>query len=228
MKHIKEFDRFASSYQQQKIIQKRVARYLVEKSPYQGRYILDLGAGSGEVYRAIDWDFERFYALDLSAQMLRYHPTQKVEKIFCDFDRKECWQQLRAKRIDQVFASSSLQWSRDLEAIFFELRSFQNFNAALFTSKTFRSLHENLGIRSPIRSAKEVLEIAQKYFMVNYEIREYKLFFPDIRSALAYIKRSGVSSGEARVSVGALREFMRRYEKNYLEFEVIFLWCEKL
>ncbi|SMC08657.1 methyltransferase domain-containing protein [Nitratiruptor tergarcus] len=227
MKHIKEFDRFASAYQRQKIIQTKVAKYLVENSPFQGKYILDLGAGSGEVYRAITWDFEKFYALDLSAKMLSFHPTTKVEKIYCSFDSELCWQKLKKRKIDQVFASSSLQWSKDLDTVFMHLQNFPHLSAALFTNNTFRSIHEKLGIKSPIRPVKEVLDIAKKYFMVNYEIREYKLFFPDIKSAFFYIKKSGISSGEKRASVASLRQFMRTFDKNYLEFEVIFLWCEK-
>lgn len=228
MKHIQEFDRFAKSYQNYKIIQTKVAKYLVKHTAKRGKYILDLGAGSGEVYRAIDWEFERFYAVDLAANMLSLHPTKRVQKILCDFDSDECFSKLSQFPIDQVFASSSLQWSKDLHRVFKNIASLSNtLNCALFTNNTFATIHKMLGISSPVPSTADILAAAQKYFMVNYEIKEYKLFFPSRHLVFDYIKRSGVSSGKKRAKIADLRRLMRDYPYLYLEFEVVFLWCEK-
>ena len=227
-KHIREFDRFAAHYQRYKIIQTKVARYLTQKSRYQGKYILDLGAGSGEVYRAIGWDFKRFYAVDMAENMLRFHPQNGVEKIVCDFDTKECWRRLGELRIDQVFASSSLQWSRDLETLLRRIRALTpRLNAAVFTSGTFETIHKILSVPSPIRDKEEIISLFRQYFMVDYEIKRYKLFFEDKRSMFAYIKKSGVSSGEKRAGIGKLRELIRTYPHSYLEFEVVFVWSKE-
>jgi len=226
LKHIKEFDRFAGDYQKYKIIQSKVARHLVQKTPYHGRRILDIGAGSGEVYRNIDWEFERFWALDLSANMLRYHPRENVETILCDFDEPGCWERLAGLRIDQIFAASSLQWSRDLDTLFGALSQLApHVSMALFTSKTFSTIHAMLGIESPILDAATILGFASRHFMVDYEIREYRLFFAHKEEIFRYIKKSGVSSGRKRASVGALRRLVRECPINYLEFEVVFLWA---
>lgn len=228
MKHIQEFDRFAKSYQDYKIIQSKVAKYLVEKTPQKGRYILDLGAGSGEVYRAIEWDFECFYAVDLAANMLALHPSYKVRKIFCNFDDDACFVKLKKLPIDQIFASSSLQWSKDLNRVFKNIAAISsNLSCALFTSNTFATMHQLLGISSPIYPAKMVLEVAKSFFKVEYEIKEYKLFFPNRRLIFDYIKRSGVSSGKKRAKIADLRQLLRNYPYTYLEFEIIFLWCQK-
>ncbi len=227
-RHIRQFNRFATEYERYKIIQQRVARYLVQKSPYRGRSILDLGAGSGEVYRAIDWEFEHFFAVDLAQNMLRFHPKKRVQKIVCDFDSQECWQRLSRLFVDQVFASSSLQWSKDLDKVLKNIRALTpRLNAAVFTSGTFETIHTILGISSPIRSKDEILPQICQYFMVDYELRRYKLFFPDKKSMFGYIKRSGVSSGTKRVEIGKLKELIRTYPYNYLEFEVVFVWSRE-
>ena len=227
-KHIEEFDRFASEYERYKIIQRRVARYLVQKSRFEGKHILDLGAGSGEVYRAIGWDFERFYAVDLAQNMLRFHPRKRVQKIVCDFDSEACWQKLAALPIDHIFASSSLQWSRDLKKVMRQIRSITSrFDAAIFTSGTFETIHAILGISSPIQSKDEILPQICQYFMVDYEVKRYKLFFSDRRSMFSYIKRSGVSSGQKRADIGRLKELIRSYPYPYLEFEVVFVWSKE-
>lgn len=228
MKHIQEFERFATSYQQYKIIQSKVAHHLVTHIPKKAKFIADLGAGSGEVYKAIDWDFERLYAIDSSAAMLSLHPTKKVKKIVCDFDSKECFEKLRHFPLDMVIASSSLQWSKDLPKLFYTISSLSSsFYGALFSANTFKTLHAMLQLSSPIYTTEEILYNVKKYFMVDYEVREYKLFFPEKKDMFTYIKRSGVSAGKKRTSIAALRQAMREYPYNYLEFEVIFLWCEK-
>ncbi|BCD68916.1 methyltransferase domain-containing protein [Nitratiruptor sp. YY09-18] len=227
MKHIKEFDRFAQDYQKYKIIQSKVAKHLVDNSPYKGRFILDIGAGSGEVYHNIDWEYERFYALDLSSNMLQHHPRKNVETILCDFDEGECWEKIAKLHIDEIFASSSLQWSKDLDQLFWQLKTITpHINLALFTSKTFATMHAMLGISSPIRDAQTLLNIARKYFKFNYEVRQYKLFFSKTEDIFRYIKKSGVSSGYKRAKIGALRRLMREYPYNYLEFEVVFIWSK--
>ncbi|MRI58887.1 MAG: methyltransferase [Epsilonproteobacteria bacterium] len=229
-KHIKEFDRFANGYERYKIIQTRVAQHLIQKTSYKGRNILDLGAGSGEIYRAIDWEFDRFYALDLAQNMLRFHPETKVEKILCNFDEDRCWKRLTSLSlsIDQIFASSSLQWSKDLDTLLTRMRSLDcPVSAALFTSGTFKTIHEILQVPSPVRSKEEVLSLFCQHFMIDYEIKRYKLFFPDSKSMFSYIKKSGVSSGHKRTSIGKLKELIRSYPHPYLEFEVVFLWSKE-
>ena len=60
MNPVKEFSRFAEDYQSYKIIQSRVAKELVALVDSKPKNILDIGAGSGEIYKNIDWEFDRF------------------------------------------------------------------------------------------------------------------------------------------------------------------------
>ncbi len=227
MKHIKEFERFAHEYQNYKIIQSRVAKHLVRNTPFRGKRLLDIGAGSGEVYRNIDWEFEYFVALDSSQKMLGLHPSAKVRKIVCDFDDPRCWQKLESDTFDLIFSSSALQWSKNLEKAFFRIAKTAPFGAfALFTSATFATIHEILGISSPIYDQDAILAFASRHFMVDYEIRRYRLFFEDTAQMFRYIKRSGVSSGRMRAPVGDIRRLLRTYPHRYLEFEVVFLWAK--
>ncbi len=227
MNHIKEFERFAHEYQNYKIIQSRVAQHLVRNTPFRGRSLLDIGAGSGEVYRNIDWGFDRFVALDSSQKMLALHPVSKVRKIVCDFDDARCWQKLGSDSFDLAFSASALQWSKNLEKAFFHIAKTAPFGAfALFTSDTFATIHEILGLSSPIYDKEEILAFASRHFMVDYELRRYRLFFEDTKQMFTYIKRSGVSSGRKRASVAQLRRLLQTYPHPYLEFEVVFLWVK--
>ncbi|NPA04413.1 MAG: methyltransferase [Epsilonproteobacteria bacterium] len=227
-KHAIEFDRFALEYEKYKIIQTKVATHLIHNTPYYGRRILDLGAGSGEVYKAIFWEFDQFFALDISKNLLQLHPKKGVKFLVCDFDKKGCWEKVEKLGVDFIVASSSLQWSKNLSFLFQQAKAItQNIAFSIFTSNTFKTLHQLLGISSPIPSKKDILTQICQHFLIDYEVKEYKLFFPNRYEMLRYIKRTGVSSGKKRVGVKELRRVLREYPYPYLEFEVVFIWSKR-
>lgn len=228
MNPTKEFSRFAKSYENYKIIQTRVAQYLVKKIENKPKKILDLGAGSGEVYKNIDWEIEKFIAVDSSEEMLKIHPDKKVKKILCDFSTKSCFEILKKEEFDFITASSSLQWSKNLRFTFENIAKMKkDFAFAIFTDKTFETIHSLTGLNSPIYSLKEILNFAKNYFLINYEIKRYKLFFTDKYEMFRYIKKSGVSSGKKKLSFKQTKRLIEEYPYNYLEFEVVFIWNKK-
>jgi len=226
LKHIGQFDRFAGSYENYKIIQSKVARHLVSNIKKRGESILDLGAGGGEVYKNIDWEIKSYHAVDLSPRMLGFHPD--THKILCDFDSEECWKRLKNLPVDMVVSSSALQWSRDFDRLCKNISSLsENVNLALFTSNTFKTIQRITGVPSPILEKSEILDTVNRYFLINYEIRQYRLFFQNRLDMFRYIKKSGVSHGVKRLGYKETRELIMSYPYNYLEFEVVFLWSKK-
>jgi len=227
MNPAKEFSRFALTYQEYKIIQTKVASYLISEVKDRPKNILDFGAGTGEVYKYIDWEFDSFLAVDKSEEMLSLHPQNRVKKIVCDFNEKECFDKLKNEKFDFIFAASSLQWSKDLD---FTLKEIAKFNKkcafAIFTDKTFETIHKITGLDSPIYSLDEILYFINKYFLIDYKVKRYKLFFEDKLSMFRYIKKSGVSSGIRRLSYKETKELIYRYPYRYLEFEVVFIWTK--
>ncbi|WP_281951734.1 methyltransferase domain-containing protein [Nitrosophilus kaiyonis] len=224
----KEFSRFAKTYQKYKIIQTKVAKHLISKIDSKPKKILDLGAGSGEVYKNINWDFDNFIAVDSSKEMLNLHPDFKVKKLLCDFSTNSCFDILKKERFDLIIASSSLQWSQDLDFTFKEISKLnKDFIFAIFTDKTFETIHKIVNIKSPIYSLEEILSLSQKYFLINYEIKRYRLFFKNSLEMFRYIKKSGVSSGRKRLSYKEMKFLIDNYPYKYLEFEVVFLWNKK-
>jgi len=68
-KHIKEFSKNAATYQEHNIIQKEVARHLLNGIKSKPKTILDLGAGSGAISSQVDWSYKKFVAVDRSQKM---------------------------------------------------------------------------------------------------------------------------------------------------------------
>jgi len=229
-KVIKEFSRFAHQYNQHNMIQAEVAKRLVSKLPrrHYGS-ILELGAGSGEVTKNLakqHISYGHLTAFDSSANMLSLHPSAKnIVKIEGDFNKKDFSKILAQKAYELILSSSALQWSQDLDLTLAQLTKLSGqLHAAIFTSNTFKTLHRTAGVSSPIYSAERLQETLAKYYSsVNFEVHTYTLHFDSVREMFRYIKKSGVSSGEKKLSYKETRSLMKTYPLDYLEFEVLFV-----
>jgi len=223
---VDEFSRFANKYKNYNIIQSKVASYLVSKveiKPYS--IIVDLGCGDGEIYKNLNKSisFDTFIALDYSKDMLILHPSDnKIKKIYGDFSKLE--------KIDLdyksslIISSSALQWSPNIEKIISSIYSKSyHIHLAIFTSNTFKTLHKIANISSPIYSLEYLKEIISKYIPnVCFETKTYKLDFDSTKDMLRYIKRSGVSGGEKKLTLKETKNLMKNYPLKYLEFEILF------
>jgi len=230
----REFSRFAKQYSRYNIVQTKLASLLAQRLP-QKKYhkIADIGCGSGAIYEALKNDnivFDSFYALDISPEMLKLHPdSTTVHKGIFDFNDMSCFLDPVLKDCDIILSSSSLQWCEDLDST---LRAIANlhksFYATLFTSGTFRSLHAIAQIQSPIYSQQEVIEQFRNYFEITFEVLEHKLYFENNEDLFRYIKRSGVSGGQNLLSVTQMRQLLREYRLDYLEFEAVVIVANPL
>jgi len=228
-KVIKEFSRFAHQYDQHNMIQAEVAKTLVSKVP-QGSYesIIDIGCGSGAVYanlKGADLSFDHLTVLDSSQNMLDIHPqNEKIQKICGDFNSDDFKHSLKQSKYDLLLSSSALQWSQDLDFTLSIIASLSDrAYLAIFISGTFKTLHKTAKVNSPIYSAKKLQEsIVKQYADVHFELHNYRLHFESVREMFRYIKRSGVSSGEKKLSLKETKSLMKNYPLDYLEFEVLF------
>ena len=221
----KEFSKNASSYNEYNIIQKEVAKKvvsLVENSP---KKVLDLGCGSGEIYKLIDWDIDEFIAVDISYEMCKLHPkNSKINVINANYEDDNLFKKLKQKKFDIVISSSSLQWCSNLDDIVKKISLLSNnCVVSIFCDKTFKTIYELSTLKSFLPSSDKVLESFKKYFTVDYSIENYKLFFPDNISKFRYIKKSGVSGGKRRLGFKQTKDLIKNYPLDYLEFEVIFI-----
>ena len=225
LEHIKEFSRHAHSYDAHTSVQKEVARYLVFHITSRPKRILDLGCGSGEVYKNIDWEIEQFVGVDSSAQMSQKHPTCKgVTLINEDFESPALAQQL-CPPYELLISSSALQWAQNIEQmIAFSALTCKEGAFAIFTDKTFEIIYQVSGLQRFLPNAKTLAALFEKYFTCKHEIKTYQLFFDDNITKFRYIKHSGVSGGKRRLSFAQTKSLIKDYPYEYLEFEVLFVW----
>ncbi len=227
---IKEFSRFAHHYDAHNMIQAQVAKRLVSKLPSSSYgNILDLGCGSGEVFKNLQTSslpFKTFTALDSSKSMLDLHPqSDVVTKVCANFNEKGFISTLPKDQYDLLISASAIQWSEDLDFTLKALSSLcDRAYMAIFTSGTFATLHKVGNVTSPIYAAKVLEEKIEKYYMnVHFELHTYTLHFDSVRDMFRYIKKSGVSAGEKKLGFKETKSLMENYPLDYLEFEVLFV-----
>jgi len=188
--------------------------------------ILDIGCGNGMIAKKISWKVDRFLGVDFAKKMLEMHPKSKnIECIYGDFDNPELYEYLYMYDFDLVISSSSMQWSKDIDRLFFHISKL-NFNSlafAIFSSKTFKTLHKTADTTSPLPSAKKIIKTAQKYFDVKCYKKQYTLGFKNKKELFSYIKKTGVSGTKNKLGYKDMIKLIKDYPTNILEFEVVFI-----
>ena len=229
-KVVQEFSRFAHKYDTYNMIQAKVATRLVSKLSRQSyKNVIDIGCGSGEVYKNFQEKnilVDNFMALDSVQNMLDIHIDEEhITKICVNFNDRNFISDIPVQKYDLLISSSSLQWSTNLIYTMRELSLLSStFYGAVFTSGTFKTLHKTAKINSPIYDIKMVQDVMSRFYKdVQFEMHQYSLEFDSTREMFKYIKQSGVSSGEKKLSYTQTKALMENYPLNYLEFEVLFI-----
>ena len=236
MKHtaaVKEFSRFAHSYDVHNMIQDEVAETLVTSLP-ENRYdkVIDIGCGSGAVYKymcKMNIQVSQFIALDSSSEMLAFHPNySNIEKVCANFNTEDAFS-FASDESSIIISASALQWSQDLDFTFSNLaKKASSAYFAIFTSNTFKTLHLTAKAISPIYSVEELEKNIEKYYKADFEVKRYQLHFSSVQEMFRYIKKSGVSGGERQLSYKETKYLMTTYPLDYLEFEVLFVKAKAL
>ncbi|MBN2768351.1 MAG: methyltransferase domain-containing protein [Campylobacterales bacterium] len=220
-----QFCKNANAYESYNIIQNRVVKKLLEKIAESPQYILDIGCGSGAVYKSMTWHPKKFVAVDFAEEMLKIHPKdENTELYIADFNQKGFLEKFEDYRFERIISSSALQWGDNLDDIFGQISLLNTpISFAIFTSGTFKTLLKTASIPPLLRSKDTLIELSQKYFDAEHEVLKYSLEFASVRDMFQYMKKSGVGGGRNILSVKQMRELMNNYPLNYLEFEIILI-----
>ncbi len=225
--HKKEFSKWANSYDNFADIQKKVAKELLSKVDDNPQRILDLGCGTGEIYKNISWEYDSFVGVDCSSSMCGLHPKSDKMDILCsDFESIDLEKKLDAYApFDIIISSSSLQWSNDIEHMFnLCKRLSKKIVFSIFTDGTFKTIYSMTNRPSFLPNAKILSSMAEEILGAKVEIRTYKLYFEDNLSKFRYIKKSGIAGGVQMLTYTQAKHLFGHYPLEYLEFEVLFAW----
>jgi malonyl-CoA O-methyltransferase len=220
------FTQYAKEYDDNNIIQRIVSKALLRDITSKPKNILELGCGSGQIFRQINWKIKNYTAIDFSPSMCELHPKNDIIEVACyDFDSNNFINYLKNKNFDVIISSSSLQWSKNLPKLLQTLSYTSNeLYAVLFTSNTFKRIYEITQENKKILSLDEIKNAFSKY-SVTFEVFNYNLEFQNKKELFTYIKNSGVQ-GDGKLDFKTAKKLYQQYDLNYLEFEVVFVKCQ--
>ena len=220
-----EFSKYAKKYDDNNIVQRIVSKALIRDCKDKPKRILELGSGSGQIFRHINWDIEYYKAIDFSDQMCALHPKDKNIDVKCfDFDKDDFFEEIKNDKYDLILSSSALQWSKNLPKLLNRLSTVsKQISAVLFTSNTFKTIYNITKQKPIILNLEEIKEafLAQDKNSV-FEIFNYKIIFDNKKELFSYIKNSGTKGG-INLSFKDAKKLYKKYDLDYLEFEVIFV-----
>jgi len=211
---LESFDRFAHTYGEYNVVQKKIIKRYVSSLK---KKVVDLGCGSEGLCKYRNFDF--YLGIDKSPQMLKLNPCNTM---LLDFNTKKCFEEIKKFDFEQIVSFSALQWARDLDFVFREIKNLKKeYLLCIFTSDTFKGLHNFLKVKSPIYSKEEILKSAE-VLAPEVEVLKYEMKFSSPREMLKYIKLSGVK-GNVFANPFRLKRFLKEFPFDVLEFEAVVL-----
>lgn len=222
-----QFDRYAVSYSQNKDVQRDIAKKLLwrlDKDKY--KKIIDVGSGDGVVFEEGKFGAELFVAVDSSPKMCALHEKHEDAIVLnMDFDDKEFASTILKEhgKFDLLVSSSALQWSDDLQSFMKQASHLADtFAITVFTQGTFRGIREFLGVDSFLPTAEFVKSVMSEFCVDCFSVESSSKEFKTPKDALRFIKTTGVSGGNNKISY---HEAKRLYESGpkILEFEVVYV-----
>ena len=91
-----KFSKYAREYKSYNIIQQICAKSLIRELDTKPKTILELGCGSGQVFSNVNWNFDKYLALDASKEMCELHPKDKKLEVKClNFDSFEFFDEIK-------------------------------------------------------------------------------------------------------------------------------------
>jgi len=225
MKIQNEFSQNAKAYNNFNVIQTKVTEELICTINDKPASVLDIGCGRGGMYKSISWPLEKFVGIDFAEGMIDLHPKEKNVELFVkDFNDPTCFKNLDTYAFDRIVSASALQWADDLDKTFQHIATLNvPVTFAIFTSGTFKTLHEMASIPPLLRSTEGVMRLSKKYFNAEYKVLKYTLEFASVRDMFRYMKKSGVGGARNILSYKQMKRLMNDYPFNYLEYEILMI-----
>jgi len=215
----KSFSKSATTYNNYSLIQQEVLKLLIKKIDQQYNRIVDLGCGTGEFYKQYRYKVEQLYSIDISIDMLEQHPiSNNIKTIQKDFNDLDFFDFLGNLQFDMLISSSALQWSKNLEYMIKNLKALNKpLYLTIFTSNTFKDLHQFIDYKSPIHS-KELIIKATKGMEISFINKS--LTFKSNYEMMRYIQKSGVSGSNKPIDLKDMKKILNNYPNPILEFEI--------
>ncbi len=241
----RRFDRAAAAYDIFSVVQRGMAKRLVERIEREPSSILDLGCGTGYLTALLHKRFPQAQidAVDFAPAMIEQARVRVPGANFltCDIEELE----LEPASYDLIASNATIQWLTEPEQTMARLAeslsAHGELQLATFGPRTFWELDEVLrelgcerGLNLPPAQKWETLLAGAGISRIRAHSCEERFSYPDCAAFLRSVKSSGAGYTPHLLAPGTLAEGMRRYDKRFsngsgvtVSYEIVTLLGER-
>ncbi|WP_457639142.1 methyltransferase domain-containing protein [Persephonella sp.] len=222
------FSRFSESYDREAVLQKESAKILVEfGGKLEGKGV-DLGCGTGFLYRYSDW--KNVVGVDISKDMVQFYSRFNRRAVVADMEQLP----LKDSSFDFAVSNFSLHWT-DLEKSFSEVRRVLKpegvFLFSIPVGGSLSAVEEILGnTQFDFLCVPEILQLLKEkgFNIKEFFVEELKKEFKDGYSLLMHLHRTGVTVNPEKKLLSEKRKIVEKF-KSYnkpavLNFKTLFVY----
>lgn len=219
------FNKKFDSYDENAIVQKKVASHLIElikeikndKNSFES--ILEIGCGTGI--------FTREFLKSYSPNKIILNDFFQVERFLNNIPYNSFLVgdilKIELPKVETIVSSSVFQWISPLENLIEKLSFCKNLYFSIYISENLKEIDEHFNISLDYLEVDEIKNILKKYFTkVKYKKESISLEFNTPLDALRHLKNSGVT-GFKKSSISKIKSFSSKT----LTYEIGYFLCEK-
>lgn len=224
------FEQAASTYEQEGLVQDRIARRLNEMIPSRSgeayRNILEIGCGTGKLTRLLLNRFPqaRFTVNDLSPEMqsrIEQLPFNRLDFMAGDAEKLDFEGQY-----DLIASASTIQWFTDLEGFLRRMASHLTDGGTIavssFVAGNLPEIRTLATAEMPYWESDSLQQLFERYFQLDtFEHEEYTLHFDSPIDLLRHLRDTGVTGTSGNRCQGL--NFIKRYRETFGETQEITL-----
>lgn len=229
----KNFYKSRLVYEENALVQKKMAEKLVSFLAAAYDTILEIGIGSGTLTKLVypACTFKQYYAIDIIEENKDFLEKQFPKIRYSCFDMDSIKDFCPQQTFHLILSNAVIQWSANPAQLIQTCMEHLSPNGTLalsfFGEKNFYEIKDIFGVGLSYLSHNEINEIGKKYEIVHSSQEILELRFPDTISLLRHIKNTGVGGmSHTAVKKEQLKQYAEIYQ-NRLTYNPVYLILKK-
>ena len=221
------FSRFSEIYDREAVLQKEAAKILIDFAQIEDGKGLDLGCGTGFLYRFSDW--QDLIGIDIALDMLKFYKKFNNHCLQADME----YLPFKKNTFDFVVSNFSIHWAdlnKTIKEVKRVLKQEGDFVFNIPVQGSLEAVEQILGnTQFDFLCVPEILETLKNnnFGIEDFFVKNLEIDFPDGYHLLMHLHKTGVAINTKSQSLGEKRKIVQKF-KSYqnpvnLNYKLLFV-----